>query len=369
MDSLKKMAETVPIKQLETSAFTIPTERSESDGTLAWDATTIVVVHAKAGGRRGLGYSYTDAAAARLITDKLAPRVVGRNAFDLPDCWQALTGIVRNLGDTGLSMTAVAAVDAALWDLKARLLDLPLAQLLGLARPAVEVYGSGGFTSYSEDELAGQLGGWAAMGIPRVKMKIGRDPYADPDRLHVARMAIGPAADLFVDANGAFGRRQALAMAEIMTEYDVVWFEEPVWHRDLPGMRFLRDRFPAGMEITAGEYGFQLGYFRQLIETQAVDVLQADATRCGITGFIKAAALCEAHGLTMSSHTAPALHLHPCCCLSPVRNLEYFHDHVRIEQMLFDGVQVPLNGRQAPDLSRPGMGIELKRQDAERFAV
>jgi L-alanine-DL-glutamate epimerase-like enolase superfamily enzyme len=363
------VVENTEIQNIEVHAYTIPTERPESDSTLTWDATTIVVVHAGAGGRQGLGYSYTDATAARLIRDKLAPLVIGRNAFDLPGCWLALTGSIRNLGDTGLAMMAVAAVDSALWDLKARLLDLPLVHLLGQSRPRVEVYGSGGFTSYSEVELTGQLAGWVEMGIGKVKMKIGREPDADPGRVRAARRAIGTEARLMVDANGAYDRRQALAMAETIAESGVLWFEEPIWHRDLAGMRFLRDRAPAGMEIAGGEYGFQLGYFQQLLEAQAVDALQADATRCGMTGFIKAAALCEAHGLPFSSHTAPALHLHPCCALQPLRHMEFFHDHVRIEQLLLDGAQEPSAGYLAPDLSRPGLGLELKRQDAERFRV
>ncbi|MEJ2032045.1 MAG: enolase C-terminal domain-like protein [Deltaproteobacteria bacterium] len=361
--------EQIKIEKVEVAAYTIPTDRPESDGTLEWEATTVVVAHITAGGRKGVGYSYTHAAAARLIDDKLAPLLIGRNALDLPDCWRSLTNAIRNLGDTGLCMMAVAAVDNGLWDLKAKLLDLPLALLLGRARSEVPIYGSGGFTSYSDKELAEQLGGWVAAGIPRVKMKIGRQPDADPARVDAARLAIGNDAELFADANGGYDRKQALTMAGILADYNVTWFEEPVCHRDRQGLRLLRDRAPDGMEITAGEYGFQIGYFHELLATQAVDVLQADATRCGITVFLQVAALCVAHRMPLSSHTAPATHLHPCCAALPVRHLEYFHDHVRIEGMLFDGIREPAAGRLAPDLSRPGLGIELKSRDAERFKV
>jgi L-alanine-DL-glutamate epimerase-like enolase superfamily enzyme len=174
---------------------------------------------------------------------------------------------------------------------------------------------------------------------------------------------------LFVDANGAYSRKQALEQAQAFAESGVSWFEEPVPSDDLAGLRLLRDHAPAGMEITAGEYGYDLVYFRRMLEAGAVDVLQADATRCaGITGFARAAALCEAFGLPLSSHCAPSIHLHPCCAVAPVRHLEYFHDHVRIEGMLFDGVQSPVQGMLYPDLSRPGLGLELKRTDAERYA-
>jgi L-alanine-DL-glutamate epimerase-like enolase superfamily enzyme len=123
------------------------------------------------------------------------------------------------------------------------------------------------------------------------------------------------------------------------------------------------------MDIAAGEYGYDLFYFRRMLEAGAVDVLQADATRCaGITGFIRVSALCEARSLPLSAHTAPSLHAHPCCALAPVRHVEYFHDHVRLEHLLFDGALAPVHGALWPDLSRPGLGLELRRSDAERFA-
>jgi L-alanine-DL-glutamate epimerase-like enolase superfamily enzyme len=203
-----------------------------------------------------------------------------------------------------------------------------------------------------------------------VKMKVGRDPDADRDRVRAARRAIGPDVSLFVDANGAYNRKQALAQAEAFRSEAVSWFEEPVSSDDLDGLRLLRDRAPAGMEIAAGEYGYDVQYFRRMADAGAVDVLQADATRCcGFTGFLRVAAICDAWCLPMSAHTAPALHAHVCCAASRIRNLEYFHDHVRIEWMLFDGVIAPSGGMLQPDRSRPGLGLELKARDAERFAV
>jgi L-alanine-DL-glutamate epimerase-like enolase superfamily enzyme len=264
----------------------------------------------------------------------------------------------------------ISAVDSALWDLKARLLKVPLVTLLGAVREAVPIYGSGGFTSYSEKQLQSHLAGWVKQGIPRVKMKIGRDAQADLERIRAARQAIGPETELFVDANGAYSRKQALAQADKFAELDVKWFEEPVSSDDLDGLRLLRDRSPAVMEIAAGEYGYELAYFRRMLAAGAVDVLQADATRCGgITGFLQVAALCEAFHLPFSAHTAPALHTHVCCAAVPLRHLEYFHDHVRIERMFFDGIVPPVNGELRPDLSRAGMGIELKQSDAQRFAA
>ena len=361
----------VPIAKLDVSAFVVPTDFPEADGTLAWDKTTLVVVEATAGGKQSLGYTYADTATALLIKDLLAPIVIGRDAMAVGGTWAAMVHAIRNLGRPGIVSMAIAAVDAALWDLKARLLDLPLVTLLGDVRESVPVYGSGGFTSYSLEQLQQQLGSWANEGISRVKMKVGTHPFDDFDRVRAGREAIGPKTELFVDANGAYSRKQALAFAEkFKADCQVSWFEEPVPSDDLEGLRLLRDRAPAGMDIAAGEYGYDLIYFRRMLEAGAVDVLQADASRCaGITGFLQTAALCEANSIPLSAHCAPSLHVHPCCALTPVRHVEYFHDHVRIEHMLFDGALTPVEGELRPDLSRPGIGIELKRSDAVRFAV
>jgi L-alanine-DL-glutamate epimerase-like enolase superfamily enzyme len=358
------------VDRLAVSVYRVPTDAPEADGTLSWSSTTMVLVEAFAADRVGLGYSYTDASAARLVRELLAEQVVGRDALDVPAAWEAMAVATRNLGRPGIVASAIAAVDTALWDLKARLLDVSLVALLGAARDGVELYGSGGFTSYDDARLREQLGGWAADGLKRVKMKVGSDPADDPRRVRVARQAIGPEVALMVDANGAYERKEALALAESFAEERVDWFEEPVSSDDLAGLHLVRDRAPAGMAVAAGEYGYDLPYFRRMLEAESVDVLQADATRCaGFTGFLRAAALCAARSLPLSSHCAPALHLHVDCAAPNVVHAEYFHDHVRIEAMLFDGVQRPRDGVLRPDRSRPGMGLELRRADAVRFEV
>ncbi|MFL6289483.1 MAG: enolase C-terminal domain-like protein, partial [Thermoanaerobaculia bacterium] len=250
------------------------------------------------------------------------------------------------------------------------LLGVALVEALGAVHEAVPLYASGGFTSYPDDRLVEQLGGWVGEGITRVKMKVGREPQADVARVRAARAAIGREAELFVDANGAYTRKQALAFAEAFAGSGVTWFEEPVSSDDLSGLRLLRDRGPAGMAIAAGEYGYDLFYFRRMLAAGAVDVLQSDATRCaGITDFLRVGALCEAEPIPLSAHTAPSIHVHPCCALTPAVHVEYFHDHARIERMLFDGALTPRNGRLRPDLSRAGLGLDFKRADAARFAV
>jgi len=358
------------IERVYARAFKIPTDKPEADGTISWDATTLVLVEISGGGTSGIGYTYSDASIVELIKSELAEVVEGLDALDPQAAWLSMQQHVRNLGREGLAATAISAIDAALYDLKARLLDLPLTKLLGAYRASVPIYGSGGFTTYSDDELEQQLGDWVSDdGCKFVKMKIGSHPEDDPRRIEVAKRAIGDA-QLFVDANGAYAVQQALSLANAFAEQDVGWFEEPVSSDDLVGLVSIRNRIPAGIEIAAGEYAYTVAYVRRMLEAHAVDVQQADMTRCGgVTAFLQIAALCEAFHVDLSGHCAPALHLHVACASPRLRHLEWFHDHVRIEHMLFDGAPVPKNGVIEPDLSHPGNGLTFKEQDAARYAV
>ncbi len=364
------MSAEAAITDLRARAFVIPTDGAEADGTLEWDSTTLVLVHTRAAGKAGLGYTYSDRNVARFINEQLAPLLSGQDAFDIPRAHGLLQRQVRNLGRSGLAATAISAVDASLWDLKAKLLDVSLSRLLGAVRTRVPVYGSGGFTNYEDSRLAAQLSGWVEReGCRWVKMKVGRDTARERMRIRVAREAIGDA-QLFVDANGALSRKAALQFAELCAEQNVRWFEEPVSSDDLEGLRLLRDRSPAILEIAAGEYSYNSDDIRRTLQSQAVDVQQADATRClGISGFLAAGVLCEAHHTDLSAHCAPSLHRHVACALARLRHVEYFHDHVRIEQMLFDGAAQARDGVICPDPARLGLGLELKQADARRYEV
>jgi len=360
-----------PVERLAVSAYTVPTDRPESDGTKAWDSTTLVLVEATAGGETGIGYAYAHAAAAHVAADLLAHAVRGLDALDVGTAWHAMHHAVRNVGRDGIAASAIAAVDAALWDLKARLLGQPLVVVLDAVRRRVPVYGSGGFTSYTDDELREQFEAWQGDGITMFKMKVGREPERDLARVRVAREAIGDEAGLMVDANGAYTRKQALYFAYAFAhECGATWFEEPVSSDDLGGLRLLRDQGPPGLEIAAGEYGYSLFHFRRLLDAGAVDCLQADATRCaGPSGFLRVAALCEAHPLDLSAHTAPSLHGPLGCAVVPFRHVEYFHDHVRIESLLFDGALVQQDGFLEPDRTVPGNRLALRRADADPYCV
>ncbi len=358
------------ITSAKVQVYTVPTDAPEADGTIAWDSTTMVLVTLEAGGKQGLGYTYADASAGNLVHSLLEKHVTGREALNHGAILQALYRSVRNSGECGNTSMAISAIDNALWDLRARLLDVSLVNLLGCVRDGIPVYGSGGFTSYDDAQLTNQLGGWAQRGFGMVKMKVGTHPQDDPRRVQVARQATGDGTKLFVDANGAYTVTQALRLAHRFAETDVRWFEEPVSSDNLAGLAEMRARAPIGMDIAAGEYGFNAWYFDTMLCAKAVTVLQADATRCGgISGFLDVASLCWAKNYPLSSHCGPSMHLHVCCAVPRAIHMEFFHDHARIERMFFDGFCEPVQGVMSPDRSRPGAGLTLKQQDAKKFLV
>jgi len=352
------------------SAFKIPTEQPESDGTAEWDSTVVVTVELATGDARSLGFSYATVSAAHTAEQLLRKVILNRDPFDIPALHSAMDRESRNWGRPGIASTAISAIDISLWDLKARLLGQPLARVLGQARTSVAAYGSGGFTSYTEKQLVDQLTGWASEGLRYVKMKIGRDPSQDVARVAAVSKALNGRAELYVDANGAYSRKQALEKARQFGDLGVTWFEEPVTSDDQIGLHMMVEHAPPSMNIAAGEYCYVLDDARILIETGSVDVLQADVTRCGgITNFLKIGHAAEIQHLPVSAHTSPTIHATLCCSVVSAMNVEYFFDHYRIEGMILDGAIRPVNGDLSPDLSRNGLGLELKRGDAEKFKV
>ena len=358
------------IRKVDFTVCTVPTDAPEADGTFEWKSTTLILAELFSEHATGIGYTYGSEAIESLAQHLAATCLVGQSPLDIPGLNSRMARAVRNNGNGGISSMAISMLDIALWDLKARLLGCSVSKLLGRARDEVPVYGSGGFTSYSDEQLQEQLSAWARSGIRMMKIKVGADPGADPARVKTARAAIGKDAGLFVDANGAYAVKQALRLAEAFHEQHVEWFEEPVSSDLVDSLRFIRERVAAGMEIAAGEYGYTAFDFWRLLKSGAVDVLQADATRCGgFSGFLAASRIAASLGCPLSAHCAPSLHMHVGCAPVNFRHLEYFHDHVRIERMLFDGFIEQRNGFMRPDESAPGLGLTLKRKDALRYAA
>lgn len=360
----------VSIERVEAVAYTIPTDALESDGTREWDSTTLVVVHVHAGGAVGLGYTYGPSWVAHLIESMLASPVCGESPMEPHRLHIKLRASLRDAGQAGLGALALSAVDIALHDLRARLLELPLTLALDAVHDWVPVYGSGGFTTYDGARVAAQMRGWAEQGIPRVKMKVGRHPDQDTKRVAAAREAIGLHVALMVDANGAFTPDEALAWIARHDKFGISYFEEPVSSDDLAGLRFVRERAPREMAIAAGEYTWSPLDTQRMLDAEAVDIVQADVTRCGgITALLQIGALCQAHHRHFSAHCAPALMAHVGCAIVPLVHSEYFHDHVRIEHMLLDGVAPVREGALWPDRSVPGHGLSLREDEARRYQV
>ncbi|MFC4242997.1 enolase C-terminal domain-like protein [Gryllotalpicola reticulitermitis] len=358
-----------PIDRVTAEVYRVPTDQPEADGTAEWDATTVVVVRVAAGEIEGLGYSYADASAALVVTKVLAPLVRGACASDLPYLRDAMDRAVRNLGRAGVVACAISAVDVALWDLRARLVRMPLLELLGRARAAAPVYGSGGFTTYDDDTTAAQLREWLELGVGAAKIKIGESAGAaearDLQRVALAREVLGDV-ELFVDANGGYTPSQARRVERDLRDFDVRWFEEPV-SSDYPA-ELAAVRAGAAMDIAAGEYCWGIQDAARLLAAGAVDCLQLDVTRCGgFTGWLEGAALAEASGISISAHCAPQLSAHAVCAVRRARHLEYFHDHARIEPLLFDGALEVREGSIEP-AGTPGLGLTLGPR-AEQFRV
>lgn len=357
--------------RLAAQAYQVPTDAPEADGTLAWSSTTLVLVEASADGVSGIGWTYGPAATVAVVAELLAPVVTDADPDDVPAAWLSMQQGLRNAGRPGVAGLALSAADCAIWDLKARRHGLPLARLLGTARRQVPVYGSGGFTPYDAERQHRQLAGWVRdHGIPRVKIKIGESWGAntgrDVARMTAARRTVGDDVELYVDANGAYERKQAIRVMQAAADLDVRWYEEPVSSDDLTGLGIVRDNVLP--DVAAGEYGFDLSYFQRMVPY--VDCLQIDVTRCGgISEFQRGAAVAAAAGLEVSAHCGPYQHLAVAAAVPNLRHIEWFHDHVRIETMFFDGA-VPATGGVAPvNLTEPGNGVALRGADAERFRV
>jgi L-alanine-DL-glutamate epimerase-like enolase superfamily enzyme len=362
------------IVDVASRVYRVPTDQPEADGTLAWDETTAVVVEVNAGGVTGLGWTYAAAACQPIIDDLLAPALMGRDILAVAGGHEAMVRATRNLGRPGVVSCAISAVDIALWDCKARLLGVALSDLMGRCSDETPIYGSGGFTTYDDRTAQEQLEQWVGeWGIPRVKIKIGESwgsrPERDLARTVFARRVIGEAGELFVDANGGYARKQAIRMGQRLRDSaGVTWFEEPVSSDDLTGLKEVRDQ--VSLDVTAGEYGYNESYFAKMLVAEAVDCLQVDVTRCGgYTSWLRVAALAAAHGLEISAHCAPNLHAHVGVTVPNLRHIEYFHDHSRLESMLFDGVLSPVGGALRPNPDSLGHGMSLKESDGVPFLL
>jgi L-alanine-DL-glutamate epimerase-like enolase superfamily enzyme len=355
-----------PITGVSTAVYQFPTPQPEADGTLSWQATTAVTVTLRAGGTSGLGWTYSSPAAASIIQHHFLDILTDRDALDIAGGWSGMHRAARNLGTKGLVMQALSAVDIAWWDLKARLLHLPLTALMGRCRTSVPIYGSGGFTTLTDPQLEDQVQQWQSIGCTAMKIKIGESwgTRIDRDlaRVHQLRELAGPDTELMVDANGGYCTGQARRVGAALDEEGVTWFEEPVSSDDHAGLAMIRSVLRC--DIAAGEYASDLYDAAALLPV--VDCLQLDATRCGgYTGWLRGATLAQAHNLDVSAHCAPALHAPVAAAIPNLRHVEYFADHARLEPLLVDGVPAARRGALHPNSNSPGHGMRISTQASD----
>ena len=327
---------------------------------MRWDVTTAVAVTLHAAGYSGLGWTYSSPVAADIVEQHLRPIVDGARVADIDRGWQAMHRAGRNFGTRGLYLQAMSAVDIAWWDLKARVLGCSLPDLLGRCHDQVPVYGSGGFTTMSDAELAAQVDEWKHLGCTAMKIKIGQawGTCIDRDlgRAYRLRELAGPAVEIMVDANGGYTVGQARRVGAALDEIGVTWFEEPVSSDDTDGLAAVRAALRC--DVTAGEYAADVYDVRALLPV--IDCLQLDATRCGgYTGWRACAALARAHNLSVSAHCAPALHTPIAMATGHLRHIEYFADHARLEPELVIGAPTVIDGHVTtpPDVFGHGMSL------------
>jgi L-alanine-DL-glutamate epimerase-like enolase superfamily enzyme len=279
---------------------------------------------------------------------------------------------VRGYGRKGVAFCALSAVDIGLWDLKAKALGLPLYRLLGPYTDAVPIYGSGGWTNYTEDELVAEMTGYVEQGIKRVKMKVGKDfgrsEREDIQRLAAVRKAVGDDVAIYIDANNGYYPKQAIYMAKEFEQFQVGWFEEPVLADDIPGLAEIRRA--TTIPVATGEHEYTKYGFRALIAGGGVDIVQPDVGRVGgVTEWMKVAHLAHSFNLPVAPHAVQLVHLHLTCATPNLKVVEYLGNSHEGDKIWYTEFPEHKDGMWSPYPDRPGLGLELDPHAVEKWAV
>ncbi|MCO5090377.1 mandelate racemase/muconate lactonizing enzyme family protein [Bosea sp. (in: a-proteobacteria)] len=353
------------IRKLDVHLVSTPVTGGFADATRKVETIGYLVVRVTTdSGLEGIGITYHEVggeATSALINRNMAPRLIGRDPLETDAIWHEFFHYLRGVGRKGLMYCALSAVDIALWDLKGKITGLPLYRLLGGNRTRVPVYASGGWTSYSDEELVAEMKGMVSRGFRTIKFKLGyeggRNPRRDVQRVRKVREAVGPDIDLLVDANNCFDAATAIQLANNIREYDIMLFEEPVFADDIPGLA----RFKRGTDIPlgTGEHEYTKFGLRDLLIHDAVDIVQVDGARVGgYTEMLKCAALTEAWNVKFAPHAMENIHLHLVAAVPNGLFLERLLMFEDITAKLFKDAPVPVDGyMHVPDL--PGLGLAL----------
>ncbi|MGY0490620.1 L-talarate/galactarate dehydratase [Streptomyces sp. WG-D5] len=312
-------------------------------------------------GHSGIGFGYSKRAggpAQFAHAKEIADNLIGEDPSDIGRLWTKLVWAGASVGRSGVATQAIAALDIALWDLKAKRAGLPLAKLLGAHRDSVRTYNtSGGFLHTPTDQVLDNATASLASGIGGIKIKVGNpDRRADLARLTAVREHIGDDVPLMVDANQQWDRPTAQRMGRAMEEFDLVWIEEPLDAYDAEGHAALAASLDT--PVATGEMLASVAEHVELIKANACDIIQPDAPRIGgITQFLKLATLAEHHNLQLAPHFAMEIHLH----LAAAYPIEPWVEHFDWLEPLFNERLETRDGRMHVS-SRPGLGITLTEQ-------
>ncbi len=320
----------------------------------------------------GLGLGGGTTAAREVIERTLKPILLGQNALHIEKLWDEMFWAIRGVGRKGLAFSALSAVDIALWDLKAKYYETPLYQLLGPYTESVPVYGSGGWTHFSLDELVAEQCGYVERGMRAVKMKVGKDfghsEREDVARLAAVREAVGPDVQIFIDANNGYYAKQAIRLARVFEEYDVGWFEEPVLADDIDGLAAVAKAID--IPVATGEHEYTKYGFRDLIVRGGADIVQPDVGRVGgISEWMKVAHLAHAFNLPVAPHAYQLVHLHLACATPNLKIVECLGTVEAADRIFYTSFDEPRNGVWSPDPHKHGLGLELDPSAVKHYAV
>lgn len=328
-------------------------------------------VHIKTdSGEEGLGVGTP--VARDIIERALKPILLNQDPLCIEKLWDDMFWRVRGYGRKGVAFCAISAVDIALWDLKAKLFGVPLYRLLGPYTDRVPIYGSGGWTSFSEEELVREQTGYVERGIPRVKMKVAKDfgksEAEDIRRLKAVRKAVGDEVEIYVDANNGYYAKQAIGMAKHLADYDVKWFEEPVLADDIAGLAAIARAI--SIPVATGEHEYTRYGFKELIAQGGADIVQPDVGRVGgISEWMKVAHLAQAFNLPIAPHAVQLVHLHVACCIPNLKVVEYLGTVEEGDKLWYTEFPEPRDGYWSPYPDRPGLGLELSPEAIRKYAV
>ncbi|MDR2392026.1 MAG: mandelate racemase/muconate lactonizing enzyme family protein [Planctomycetota bacterium] len=339
-----------------------------ADSTRNVGTVGFVVVEIKTdAGRSGVGVTYHEVggeAVRQLIKLDFAHRLIGRSPLETEALYEETFHYIRGVGRKGLAFCAYSAVDIALWDLKGQMLGLPLYRLLGGVKNVLPVYASGGWTSYSRDELVAEAENMVRRGYGKIKIKVGveggRNPNEDLRRVRAVRDAVGPGVGIMLDANNAWTAATAVRFANRVKELDIMFLEEPVFADDIPGLA----RYKAGTDLplATGEHEYTRYGVRDLIVAGAVDILQVDIARCGgFTEMLRIAAMSQAWNLSLAPHGMEHMHMHLLAAVPNGLFLERLFMFEEVADSVFSNPPVPVNGALTlPET--PGHGMVLKEE-------